>query len=61
MDTLFTNSECSNNCNIQRLILNFIDRINMKRSDCYIASTVHGKMYKIFKIILGTLSRKIKQ
>ena len=37
MDTIFTNSENSKTSDLQRLILNLLDKINVKRIDKYVA------------------------
>ena len=51
MDTIFMNSENSKTSNLHRLILNFSDKIILKRKDKYITLsnlvfTVHGKIEK---------------
>ena len=37
MDTIFMNSENSKTSDLHRLLLNLLDKINLKRSDKYIA------------------------
>ena len=37
MDTIFLNSKSIKTSHPQRLLLNFTDRINLKRSDKYVA------------------------
>ena len=37
MDTIFMNSENSKRSNPHRLLLNLLDKINLKRSDKYVA------------------------
>ena len=37
MDTIFMNSENSKTSNPHRLLLNLLDKINLKRSDKYVA------------------------
>ena len=37
MDTIFVNSENSKTSNPHRLLLNLLDKINLKRSDKYVA------------------------
>ena len=37
MDTIFTKSEKSKTCGFYRLLLNFSDKINLKRSSNYVA------------------------
>ena len=54
MDTIFMNSENSKTSNLHRLILNFSDKIILKRKDKYITLsnlvfTVHGKIEKSHK------------
>ena len=46
MDTIFTNSENSKTSDPHRLLLNLTDKINLKRSDKYVAlsNTIHGKI-----------------
>ena len=48
MDTIFTNSRNSKTSDSHRLLLNISDKINLKRSDKYVALsnlsiTTHGK------------------
>ena len=46
MDTIFMNSENSKTSDLYRLLLNLTDKINLKRSDKYVALafTIHGKI-----------------
>ena len=49
MDTIFMNSENSKTSDPHRLLLNLTDKINLKRSDKYVALsnlafTIHGKI-----------------
>ena len=49
MDTIFMNSENSKTSDPYRLLLNLTDKINLKRSDKYVALsnlafTIHGKI-----------------
>ena len=37
MDTIFMNSENSKTSDLHRLLLNLLDKINLKRSDKYVA------------------------
>ena len=37
MDTIFMNSENNKTCDPHRLLLNLSDKINLKRSDKYVA------------------------
>ena len=51
MDTIFTSSKNSKISDLHRLLLNFTVKINLKRSNKYVASsnlsfTVYGKIYK---------------
>ena len=42
MDTIFINSKKSKMFDLQRLLFNLSDKINLKRSDKYVA--LHGKI-----------------
>ena len=49
MDTIFMNSRNSKASDPHRLLLNLLDKINLKRSDNYefyqiLAFTIHGKI-----------------
>ena len=49
MDTIFMNSENSKTSDPHRLLLNLSDKINLKRSDKFVALsnvtfTIHGKI-----------------
>ena len=48
MDTIFMNSKNSKTSDPQRLLLNLVDKINLKRSDMLLyqilAYTIHGKI-----------------
>ena len=48
MDTIFMNSENSKTSDPHRLLLNFLDKINLKRSDMLLYQilvfTMHGKI-----------------
>ena len=49
MNTIFMNSENSKTSDPHRLLLNLTDKINLKRSDKYVALsnlafTIHGKI-----------------
>ena len=46
MDTIFMNSENSKTSDLYRLLLNLTDKINLKRSDKYVALAfiIHGKI-----------------
>ena len=41
MDTIFMNCENSKTCEARRLLLNPTDKINLKRSDKYVALSNH--------------------
>ena len=54
MDTIFMNSNNSKTSDTHRLLLNFADKVNLKRSDKYVALSdrsiiIHGKMQKSHK------------
>ena len=49
MDTLFMNSKNSKTSDPHRLLLNFSDKINLKRSDDYVALS-NLSIYYIWKI-----------
>ena len=52
MDTILMNSENSKASDTHRLLLNLLDKINLKRSDIYmllyqtLAFSIHGKIFK---------------
>ena len=45
MDTIFLNSENSKKSDPHRLLLNLTDKINLKRSDKYVALSNHSISY----------------
>ena len=49
MDTIFMNSKNSKTSDPHRLLLNFSDKINLKRSDDYVALS-NLSIYYIWKI-----------
>ena len=58
MDAIFMNSENSKTCDPHRLLLNLSDKINLKRSDKYVASSnlsiiIHGKIHKSHTTIIN--------
>ena len=62
MDTTFTNSENSKTSNPQRLLINFADKINLKRSILHcqtVVSTIYGIILTWnaqFKLLDGSYS-----
>ena len=71
MDTIFMNSESSKTSNCHRLLLNLADKINLKRSDRYVALSNLSKYYtwknmknsyknNKFKISAPTLDEKFE-
>ena len=46
MDTIFMNSENSKTSDLHRLLLNLLDKINLKRSDQYVALSNLTRGYK---------------
>ena len=50
MDTIFMNSEKSKISDSHRLLVNLSDKINLKRSDKWIASGKHKKVIRYFRL-----------
>ena len=50
MDTIFMNSGNSKTSDPHRLLLNISDKINLKRSDKYVALSSHSIFYKLKKM-----------
>ena len=60
MDTIFMNSENSKTFDPQRLLLNLADKINLKRSDKYIALSNLSICYRWKNINKSCKNNKIK-
>ena len=63
MDTIFLNSENSKTSDTHRLLLNFSDKINLKRSDKYVALSNLSTYYtwkNIRKIYTRTSTLNLK-
>ena len=52
MDTIFMNSENNKTSNLRRLLLNFTDKINWKRSDKYVVNKSYS-VSDVHKIIMN--------
>ena len=60
MDTIFMNSENSKTSEPHRLLLNLVDKINLKRSDKYIASSNLSMYYSWKNINKSCKNNKFK-
>ena len=60
MDTIFMNSESSKTSDPHRLLLNLSDKINLKRSDKYVALS-NLSIYYTWKNIKKAKNKKIKK
>ena len=49
MDIIFMNFKKSKKSDSHRLLLNLKDAIDLKRSDKYVAFTIHGKIWKVIQ------------
>ena len=60
METIFMNSENSKTCEPNKLLLNISDKINLKRSDKYVASPDLSICYKCKNIKKSYKNNKFK-
>ena len=56
MDTIFMNSENSKTSDPHRLLLNLLDKINLKRSDKYVALS-NLSIYYTWKYVKKTIQK----
>ena len=60
MNTIFINSKNNKTSDLQRLLINLTDKINLKRSDKYVALSSLSMYYTLKKIKKSYMTNKFK-